>query len=61
MTFEEDLRQQEVAAEKLKAEDERKQNIQYALLALGIIIFIILFLMHMQQHFHTISLDRGLW
>ena len=45
MTFEEDLRQQEVAAEKLKAEDERKQNIQYALIAIGIIILLTLYLL----------------
>jgi tetratricopeptide (TPR) repeat protein len=45
MTFEEDLRQTEVAAEKLKAEDERKQNIQYALITLGIIILITLYLL----------------
>jgi tetratricopeptide (TPR) repeat protein len=45
MTFEEDLRQQEVAAEKLKAEDERKQNIQYALIALSIIILLTLYLL----------------
>src|SRR5215204_473553 len=43
MTFDEDLRQRELATEKIKEEEERKQNIQYALLALGIIIFIILF------------------
>jgi tetratricopeptide (TPR) repeat protein len=45
MTFEEDMRQQEVAAEKLKAADERKQNIQYALIALGIIILLTLYLL----------------
>ena len=45
MTFEEDLRQQELAAEKIKEQQQRKQNIQYALLALGIITFIIAFLL----------------
>jgi tetratricopeptide (TPR) repeat protein len=45
MTFEEDLRQQELAAEKIKAEDERKQNIQYALIALGIIFLLTLYLL----------------
>ena len=39
------LRQQELDAEKIKAEDERKQNIQYALIALGLFTFIILFLL----------------
>jgi tetratricopeptide (TPR) repeat protein len=45
MTFTEDLRQQELATEKMKAEDERKHNIQLSLLAIGIITFIILFLL----------------
>jgi hypothetical protein len=44
MTFEDDLRQQELASNKIKTEEQRKQNIQYALIALGIIIFILLFL-----------------
>jgi tetratricopeptide (TPR) repeat protein len=44
MTFEDDLRQQELALEKIKEEERRNQNIQYALIALGIITFIILFL-----------------
>ena len=37
------LRQQALDSEKMKIEDERKQNIQYALIALGIVTFIILF------------------
>ena len=45
MTFEEDLRQQEAAAEKLKAAEERSQNIQYALIALGIIVLLTLYLL----------------
>jgi len=45
MSFEEDVRQQEVAAEKVKAETQRKQNIQYALLGFGIISFVMLFLL----------------
>jgi len=45
MTFDEELRQQEVATEKTKAENERKQNIQFVLLAFGIITFIIFFLL----------------
>ena len=44
MTFEEDARQQELGVVKAKEEEQRKQNIQYALMALGIITFIILFL-----------------
>ena len=45
LTFQEQLRQQEADAAKLKAEEERQQNIQYALIALGIIILITLFLL----------------
>jgi hypothetical protein len=45
LTFREEMRQQEIAAEKQKLEEERRQNIQYALIALGIIIFITLFLL----------------
>ncbi len=45
MTFEEDLRQQQLAIEKIKEEKERQQNIQYALIALSIITFFILFLL----------------
>ena len=45
MTFEEDLRQQESAAEKVKAETQRKQNIQYVLMGFGIISFVIFFLL----------------
>ncbi len=45
LSFREELRQQEIAAEKLKTEEERKQNIQYALIALGIIILLTLYLL----------------
>jgi tetratricopeptide (TPR) repeat protein len=45
LSFREELRQQEIAAEKLKTEEDRKQNIQFALMALGIITFIIIFLL----------------
>jgi tetratricopeptide (TPR) repeat protein len=44
MTFEEEARQQELGVVKAKEDEQRKQNIQYALIALGIITFIILFL-----------------
>jgi tetratricopeptide (TPR) repeat protein len=44
-TFEDDLRQKGLASEKLKAEEQLKQNIQFVLIALGIITFIILFLL----------------
>lgn len=45
LSFREELRQQEIAAEKLKTEEERKENIQYALIALGIVSIIVLFLL----------------
>ena len=45
MTFENDQRQQELATEKTALEQQRKQNIQYALIALGIITLISLYLL----------------
>jgi tetratricopeptide (TPR) repeat protein len=45
MSFENEVRQKELAAEKIKAEVQRQQNIQFALIAFGIITFIILFLL----------------
>lgn len=45
MTFEDDLRQQELTAEKIKAEEERKRNTQYAAIAVGLILFTSLFLL----------------
>jgi tetratricopeptide (TPR) repeat protein len=45
LTFQEQLRQQEADALKLKAEEERWQNIQYAAIAIGIIILITIFLL----------------
>ena len=45
MTFEDELRQRELTTERLKVEEQRKQNIQYVLIALGIISFSILFLL----------------
>ncbi len=44
LEFNEHLRQQELASEKTKSEEERKQNIQYALIAIGLVTLIILFL-----------------
>jgi tetratricopeptide (TPR) repeat protein len=60
MTFENEIKQQEIAAEKLQAEEQRKQNIQYALLALGIITFIILFLMLSRRHITNTKLIQFL-
>jgi hypothetical protein len=45
MTLTEDMRQQELAEAKAKAEEERKHNIQLSLLAIGILTFFILFLL----------------
>src|ERR1035437_2683869 len=45
MTFEDELHQKEIAAEKIKAEEQRKLNIQYVLISLGIITFSTLFLL----------------
>jgi tetratricopeptide (TPR) repeat protein len=52
LEFNEQLRQQELASEKAKSEEERKQNIQYALIAIGLVILIILFLF-LSQSFIT--------
>lgn len=60
MTFEEDLRQQELAADKMKEVQQRKQNIQYALLALGIITFIITFLLLSRKHITNTKLIQFL-
>lgn len=43
--FDEEMRQRAILDEKLEAQRGRQQNIQYALIAIGIIIFITLFLM----------------
>ena len=45
MLFDETQRENELAEKEKKDAEERKQNIEYALIALGIIIFIILFLL----------------
>jgi len=44
MTFEEDARQKELAVMNAKEDENRKENIQFVLIALGIVIFIVLFL-----------------
>jgi hypothetical protein len=41
----ETLRQREVEASKQQAEDERKNNLQYAAIAFGVVLFVILFLL----------------
>ena len=45
MTFEEDARQQELVVEKTRSEEKRKQNLQFALIALVILCFTISFLL----------------
>ena len=45
LDFDEKLRQQQIAVAELKAKQERKNNLQYAAIALGLITFIILFLL----------------
>ncbi len=45
MIFDENLRQQEIVKEKLEAKEQQKQNLQYIFIALGIISFLILFLL----------------
>jgi tetratricopeptide (TPR) repeat protein len=45
LSFDEKLRQQEIASTELKAKEDRKRNLQYAAIALGLITFVILFLL----------------
>ena len=45
MTFESEKKQQELIQEKKMSAEQRQQNIQYALLAFGIITFIVIFLL----------------
>ena len=45
LAFNEEIRVAEEQNKKIKAEEQRKLNVQYALLAFGIITFIILFLL----------------
>ena len=52
LEFNEQLRQQELTSEKAKSYEERKQNIQYALIAIGLVTLIILFLF-LSQSFIT--------
>jgi tetratricopeptide (TPR) repeat protein len=60
MTFEDEFRQLQIAAEKTKTEQQRKQNIQYALIALGILIFIITFLFLSRKHITNTKLIQFL-
>ena len=45
LTFEDELHQRKIAEDKIKAEETRSLNIQYFLLALGIIVFVIILLL----------------
>ena len=45
MRFTEELRQKDLMVTKLKANEERKQNLQYAAIALGLVAFVIIFLL----------------
>lgn len=45
LTFEEQMRQQELAQQKLLSEEQRKQNIQYALIAIVLVTMLVLYLL----------------
>jgi tetratricopeptide (TPR) repeat protein len=45
LSFDEKLRQQEIAAAEQKSSEQRKRNLQYAAIAIGLITFVILFLL----------------
>ena len=49
ISIQEDLRQKEILVAKEKAKEERMHNIQYAAIAIGIIIFLLLFLLLSQR------------
>jgi len=50
MTFEEEARQQQLLVEHAQEEEARSHNIQYALLALGIVVFILGFLIFSRSY-----------
>ncbi len=50
MTFEEEARQQQLLVERAKEAEERSHNIQYALLALSIVVFILGFLVFSRSY-----------
>jgi hypothetical protein len=60
LAFNEQIRLVEEEAKKAEEEQRRKQNIQYALLALGIITFIILFLILSRRHITNTKLIQFL-
>ena len=45
LNFDETLRQREIEFSKQQAEDERKNNLQYAAIAFGLVLFVIVFLL----------------
>ena len=56
LSFNETLRQQELEAAKQQAAEDRKNNLQYAAIALGLVLFVILFLLLS----HTIIANQAL-
>jgi len=60
LLFDEELRQRELKEQEFVKQQERKQNIQYALLALGIITFIITFLLLSRRHITNTKLIQFL-
>ncbi len=60
LLFDEELRQRELKEQLVAKQQERKQNIQYALLALGIISFIITFLLLSRRHITNTKLIQFL-
>ena len=60
LAFNEQIRNIEKQAKELEEEQQRKQNIQYSLLALGIITFVITFLFLSRRHITNTKLIRFL-
>jgi len=60
LAFNEQIRSMEEQAKQAEAEQQRKQNLRYALLALGIITFVILFLALSRRHITNTKVIRFL-
>jgi tetratricopeptide (TPR) repeat protein len=60
MHFHEEMRQQEMQTDRKKTEQARRENIQYALIALGIIAFFISFIMLSRRHITSTSVIQFL-
>ena len=61
LAFNDQIRNIEEEAKKAEEEQQRKENIQYALMALGIITLLILYLLLSRSFITNTKLDRIFW